>query len=249
MAWQGIWFEAEARDGGARDPDLLEVLMPPITYPYAHAFVNAETERVREARDPGTIFKDGEYHRVYYSLSHGGHETGLDEQGCRILRWLFENFDPDRPDCLAARFSEIPVVLHDPDPARAAAMANALTLIRFLTAGDDQAVARIHVFAWDVRRLGPWRSAAAWEKSVRDFLNGSVLYPEDVDLFDVLARTDLRRHREFAACCTTQIGFVQSLLDWIDEEGWPETDDAKASLMGRLRNSIVDEARFLKQPD
>lgn len=246
MAWQGVWFEPLATPGGGRDPELLSVLMPPIVYPYAHSFVNAEQERVRQSRDPGTIWSEGEYHRVYYSLCHDSRETGMDEQGCRILRWLFESFDPDSTSTVAARFSEIPVVIHADHPAKAAAMANALALMRFLTAEEDQAIAKIMVFPWDVHGLGPGRAAAIYEEHVRSFLAGSVLYPEDVNLFDVLARNDLRGHREFAACCTIQIGFIRSLLDWIDE-AWPETTAERADLETKLRNSLIDEARFLRQ--
>lgn len=248
MAWQGIWFEPEAGPGGLRDPEYLEVLLPPIVYPYSHSFVNAETARVRESRDPGLYWKDGEHHRVFYSLAHDSRETGVGDQGCRILRWLFESFDPDDESTLAARFSEIPVVLHGDHPAKAAAMANALTLIRFLTADEDQAIAKIMVWPWDVNRLGPGRAAAAYESRVREFLAGSVLYPEDVTLFDVLGRADLRSFREFAACCFSQIGFVRSLLDWVDD-GWPESRDEEIALEEKLRNSLIDEARFLKQPD
>jgi len=247
-SWQGIWFESEACEGGARDPAHLRVLHPPIVYPYAHAFVNAEADRVRKSRDPGSLWKDRESRRVFYSLAHDSRETGVGDQGCRIVRWLFESFDPDSRTTLAARASEIPIVIHADHPAKAAAMANALAMIRFLTADEDQAIAKIAILPWEVRRLGPERAAAAYEERVREFLGGSIFYPDDVTLFDVLGRADLRSHRELAACCTTQIGFVRSLLDWIDEE-WPATREAELALEARLRRSLVDEARFLREAD
>ncbi len=247
MAWQGIWFDPEARAGGARDPESFQSLLPPIVYPWVHSFVEAEQERVRRSLDPGTIVVDGERHRVYYALVHDGHETELDAQGCRVLRWLFEHFDPDDPKALAARFSEIPVLLHGEHPGKAAAMANALTLVRFLTAEEDQAVAKICVQPMEVSRLGPARAVAYWEEQARAFLGGSVFYPEDVSVFEVLGRSDLRGHRELPACCFTQIGFLRSLLDWIDEEGWPGNAESARSLEGRLRKSLVDEARFLRE--
>jgi len=248
MAWQGIWFEAEAGPGGARDPEHLTALLAPIVYPYAHAFVNAEAKRLRQAFDPGRIWRDREEHHVFYSLNHHGIETGVDEQGCRILRWLFEHFDPDGESTLAARFSEIPVVVHAPDPAKAAALANGLALLRFLTADEDQAIAKIMIHRYDVRRLGPVRAAAEYERRVLEFLQGEVLYPEDVTLFDVLDRNDLRVHREQTACCASQVPFVRPLLEWIDEYR-PQTDDEREELAGRLRRSIADEARFLKSAE
>jgi hypothetical protein len=248
MAWQGIWFESDAGPSGARSPEYLKALLEPIVYPYAHGFVNEESRRLKGSSDPGRIWKDGDAHRVYYSLDHDGSETALDAQGCRILRWLFECFDPDGPSPLAARFSEIPVVVHSPHPARAAAMANALAILRFLTAAEDQAIARIMIHRWDVRSLGPERAAAEYEERVLEFLEGPVFYPEDVSLFDVLDRNDLRGHREQGACCACQIGFVPPLLEWIDECR-PESDEERRELFRRLRNSLADEARFLRSPD
>ena len=141
MPWQGIWFEPEAGTGRARSPEWFQGFDPPIVYPFAHNFVDAEDTRLRTSGDPGTIYRDRERCRAFYSLTHDGGQTGLDQQGCRIFRWLFENFRPESPTSVSARFSEIPVVIHEPNPAKAAALGNALTLLRFLGAREDQAIA------------------------------------------------------------------------------------------------------------
>src|SRR6266545_1665189 len=120
MAWLGIWFEPCAGAGEGRSPELLRGLAEPIVYPYAHSFVEAETERLTRGRDPGRITRGGERFNVYYSLNHDATQTGLDQQGCRILNWLFmslfcrpvlrtdsaraSNFATDSRNALGARF-------------------------------------------------------------------------------------------------------------------------------------------------
>ena len=245
MPWHGIWFEHEAGEGSARCPSRFEGFDQPLVYPFAHNFFEAEDERLRRSHDPCAIYKGGDRFNVYYSISHDGGQTGLDQQGCRILRWLFDNFQPDSRNVISARFSEIPIVIHEPDPLRAAALGNALTLLRFLGADEDQAIAKILLFRWDPNRGGPQQVAREYENRVFDFLNGEIFYPEDVKLFDVLERSDLREYRSFAPCCESQIGFVRPLLEWIDE-CWPETDDERAALESKLRNSLADEAQYCR---
>ena len=243
MPWQGIWFEHEADEGKARSTEWLRGLVEPSVYPYAHGFVEAETERLRKSRDPSSVFRDGGRFSVYYSISHDGGQTGVNQQGCRILSWLFENFALDGENLLGARFSEIPVVIHEPDPAKAAALGNALVLLRFLAAHEDQAVAKFALYPWNPSRGSPRLAAEDYEKRVIEFLHGQVFYSDDVDLFDVLERNDLKAHRSLAPCCKTQIGFIESLLEWIDE-CWPETPSERAALHESLRRSLADEARY-----
>jgi hypothetical protein len=182
---------------------------------------------------------------VYYSLGHDGGGRGHDEQGCRILRWLFGRFVPHGADSVSARFSEIPVVIHEPDPAKAAAMGNALTLLRFLAAAEDQAIARMLLVRWDPRQGSPAGAAREYERSLFDFLNsGEIFYPEDVDIFDILGRQDLRSHRALHPCCEAQIGFIRPLLEWVDE-CWPQTEEARRDLEAGLRNSLADEAKYV----
>ncbi len=243
MAWLGIWFEPCAGAGEGRSPELLRGLAEPIVYPYAHSFVEAETERLTRGRDPGRITRGGERFNVYYSLNHDATQTGLDQQGCRILNWLFRNFATDSRNALGARFSEIPVVIHSDSPARAAALGNALALLRFLSASEDQAIARILLHPWNPLRGSPRLAAEDYERRVIDFLHGEIFYPDDVTLFDVLERNDLKAHRELGPCCLTQIGFIAPLLEWIDE-CWPKTESDRADLTAKIRNSLADEARY-----
>ena len=264
MAWQGIWFDPWAIEGGPRSPERFRGLVPPIVYPFAHTFVEEESLRLAAVRDPAIMIRGGERFRVFYSLAHDGSHPGLDQQGCRILRWLFENFlppeapppDPDglpregprpkSPLSLCSRFSEIPVIIHAEDPTRAAALGNALALLRFLSASEDQAIAKILLYPWNPYRGSPALAAEDYEKRVIDFLHGEIFYPEEVGLFDVLERNDLKGHRELEACCLTQVGFVAPLLEWIDE-CWPQSDEERADLFKKLRNSLRDEARFLRK--
>ena len=97
MPWQGIWFDHQAREGGARSPEWFQGFDPPVVYPFVHSFVEAEEARLRKSRDPGVIFRDGKPFSAYYSITHDSGENGLDQQGCRIFRWLFENFQPGSP--------------------------------------------------------------------------------------------------------------------------------------------------------
>ncbi len=244
MAWLGIWFDHEARENGPRDPDMFQSLVAPITYPYVHGFIEAETQRLTKGADPGGQWRDDERYDVYYSIAHDGCQTGLDQQGCRILEWLFTNFDQEGRSTLSSRFSEIPVVIHAVDPAHAAAMGNALTLLRFLGASEDQAIAKMMIHPWNALNGHPIMAATEYEKRVLEFLHGDVFYPEGISLFHVLARRDLRAHRKLAPCCSAQIGFITPLLEWIDE-CWPETDAERDDLEGKLRNSLGDEARYL----
>jgi len=246
MAWLGIWFEHEAEDGRARSAEYLRGLVRPVVYPYAHSFVEAEEVRLRESADPSRSRVDGEPFNVFYSLSHDGGQTGLEQQGCRVLNWLFENFDPTGQNVVSARFNEIPVVIHEHDPIKAAAMGNALTLLRFLGASEDQAIAKILLHPWNPLKGNPRLAAEDYEKRAIAFLHGESFYPEGIDAFDVLARRDLRSNRALPPCCETQIGFMRSLLEWVDE-CWPETPDERAELTVKLRNSLDDEAKYRRR--
>lgn len=248
MPWLGIWFEHEGLDGGARDPRWFEGLVEPRVYPYARGFIEAETDRLTRTRDPSTVRERGERCSVYYSINHDGGQSGVDQQGCRLARWLFENFLPSGGSRLASAFSETPLVIHAVDPARAAALGNAFTLLRFLSARPDQAVAKILLEPWDPLRIPPERAAKEYERRVIDFLHGEVLYPDEVTLYDVLARKDLRSHRSLAPCCQTQMGFITSILAWIDE-CWPKTDQERAELTEQIRRSLADEVRYWRKSD
>lgn len=245
MPWQGIWFEHQANDGGSRSPEMFEGFDPPIIYPFVHNFVEAEDTRLRESSDPGGVYQDGQRFKVFYSIAHDGGQTGVDQQGCRILRWLFDNFYPESRTSVSARFSEIPVVIHDPNPVRSAALANALTLLRFLGADEDQAIAKILLVRWDPRCGNPLLAAREYEKRIFDFLNGEIFYPEDVNVFDILERSDLAEHRALSACCESQIGFIRPLLEWIDECR-PESEAERDELEAKLRNSLADEAKYCR---
>jgi hypothetical protein len=245
MAWLGIWFEHGAGEGGPRRPELLKVLAPPVIYPYAHSFIEDEAKRLGSKRDPGEVVRDGERFRVYYSLAHDGGDGLLDRQGCRIVRWLIEGFAPGAAS-VTSRFSEVPVVIHAEDAGRAAALVNALVLLRFLGATEDQAIAKIMIHPWSPFRGSPALAAAEYEKRVLEFLHGEIFYPEDVTLFDILGRNDLREHREMEACCLTQIGAIAPLLEWIDE-CWPKDEAEAADLTAKLRKSLEDEARSLRK--
>jgi len=247
MPWLGIWFESLAVDGGARDPQMLKGLAPPIVHAFAREFIEAESKRLVRTRDPSQVLVDRERFNVYYSLHHDSTQTGVDQQGCRILNWLFQNFEVDSRSAIGARFSEIPVVIHADNPARAAAMANALTLLRFLSAGEDQAIARILIHPWNPLRGSPRLAAAEYERRVIEFLHGEIFYGEDVTVFDVLGRHDLKSHRELGACCKTQISFVEPLLEWVDE-CWPSSEAEARELTAKLRSSLADEARYLRSP-
>jgi hypothetical protein len=246
LPWIGIWFESAAETGASRSPEHFQGLVPPIVYPYAHGFVEAEEDRLRRSLDPGGIRQKGVRYDVWYSIAHDGGQSGLDQQGCRILRWLFGHFALESGSTVASRFSEIPVVIHADNPVRAAALGNALTLLRFLAAREDQAIAKILIYPWTPVRLGVRGAALDFEKRVLEFLHGEIFYPETVDVFDVLARRDLKEHRELAPCCRTQIGFIESLLEWIDEE-WPETPAQRAELRGKLARSLADEAAIFQR--
>lgn len=246
MAWYGIWFESAAGEGGPRSPERFKALVPPRVYPYAHSFIEAEEKRLLNSSDPTTILVDRVRHSVFYSLNHDGCQSGLDQQGCRILQWLFQHFELDSRSAVGARFSEIPVVIHSDEPAKAAALGNALALLRFLSASEDQAIAKILLCPWSFLRGSPDLAAAEQERRLIEFLHGELFYPEDVTLFDVLERRDLRMHRELGHCCLTQIGFIAPLLEWIDD-CWPKTDEEREDLLAKLRSSLADEARYLKQ--
>lgn len=243
MAWLGIWFEHEAGEGGARNPQEFRGLVPPVVYPYARGFVEAEDERLGKSADPGIMVREGERFRVYYSLAHDGEEGGLDRQGCRILRWLFETFSPGSSRAVSLRFSEVPVVIHEAEPARAAALGNALTLLRFLGAREDQVVAKIQLHPWLPVGAADPRGTRNYEQRVTEFLHGEIYYRDEVSLFDVLERRDLRAHRRLPPCCQEQIGFVTPLLEWIDD-CWPATEQGRRDLAEQLRNSLADEARY-----
>jgi hypothetical protein len=221
-------------------------LVPPIVYPYVHGFIEDEEKRLVRAPDPGRRLRDRERFDVYYSLNHDGCQTGLDQQGCRILQWLFRNFEPDSASAVSARFSEIPVVIHSDDPGKAAAMGNALTLLRFLGASEDQAIAKLLIHPWNPLRGSPQAAAADYERRIIDFLHGEIFYPEDVSVFDILSRSDLKAHRTLGPCCLSQIGFVLPLLEWIDE-CWPQTDAERADLISKLKRSLADEASYLRK--
>ena len=245
MPWLGVWFEPEADKDYSRSPEWFEALAAPVIYPYAHSFIEAENQRLQLSRgDPSSVRRDGERYSVYYSLNHDGGDGGLDRQGCSILQWLFANFARESGKKVSLRFSEIPVVIHDADPSRAAALGNALALLRFLGAGEDQAIAKILLWPWDPRRGGPRRASREYEKTVLAFLKGEIFYPDDVTLFDVLERRDLRSHRGLAPCCETQIGFIRPLLEWIDES-WPATPEEGAELQKKLGRSLADEAVYV----
>jgi hypothetical protein len=246
MPWLGIWFEHGAGDGAPRDPAMFEGLVRPVAYPFARNFIEGETKRLLGTKDPGYIRSAGERYSVYYSLAHSGGQTGIDQQGCRVLQWLFENFDPKGRNDISKRFSEIPVVIHAIDPKCAAAMGNALTLLRFLGAAEDQAIAKMVICPWNPQRGNARLAALDYEKRVLEFLHDDIFYPEDVTLFDVLSRRDLKAHRSLSPCCDTQIGFVRPLLEWIDE-CWPKTQEEALELEGKLRNSLGDEASYLKK--
>jgi hypothetical protein len=246
VAWLGIWFESLAGAGQSKSPERFRGLCPPLVYPYVHRFLEEESERLRRSLDPARIVHEGQRFNVYYSLDHDGSQTGLDQQGCRILHWLFERFELGSAGSLSARFSEIPVVIHCDDPRKAAAMGNALALLRFLSASPDQAIAKILLQPWNPLRGGPQAAAEEYEKRVIDFLHGEIFYPEEVTIFDVLERADLKPHRDLGPCCLTQIGFIAPLLEWIDE-CWPQSDAERLGLEEKLRNSLADEARFLRK--
>ncbi len=245
MPWQGIWFEHGGSGGGPRSPEHFKGLVPPVVYPYAHGFVEAEAKRLTSGPDPGRIRRDGERFDVYYSIAHDGGQTGVDQQGCRIFNWLFKSFEPNSASSIGARFSEIPLVIHEDDPAKAAALGNAAALLRFLGAGEDQAIARILLHPWNPLRGSPRLAAEDYERRTIDFLHGGIFYPEDVNLFDILERNDLKAHRSLPACCRTQIGFIGPLLEWADECR-PSNDGERRDLEEKLRRSLADEARYLR---
>lgn len=244
MAWLGIWFDGLAGDDGPRNPEQLQGLVRPIVYPFASAFLEEEGRRLETSRAPDRHARDGTSYGVYYSLDHDGGRGGVDAQGCRIVRWLFEGFSAEGASRRASRFNEIPLVVHCDDPVKAAAMVNALVLLRFLGAAEDQAVAKIMIHPWNVLRGGPSRAALDYERRVLELLHGQIFYGEDVTLFDVLDRPDLRRFRSLPPCCAEQIGFVRSILEWIDD-CWPRSDAERDELTRKLRNSLADEARYL----
>lgn len=246
MPWLGIWFESLAVEEGARSPEMLRGLVPPIVYPYARGFIEEESKRLTRSKDPSRYLRDGERYNVFYSLNHDSTQTGLEQQGCSILGWLFQNFALDSQSTISARFSEIPVVIHTENPSQAAALGNALTLLRFLSASGDQAIAKILVHPWNPFRGSPRLAAEEYERRVIDFLHGEIFYPEDISIFDILGRRDLKSHRELGACCLTQIGFIGPLLEWVDE-CWPSGPDEERDLVEKLRNSLADEARYLKK--
>src|SRR4029453_3227937 len=200
-------------------------------------FGEDEAARLLRAKDPSRITRDGESLRVYYSLGHDSSLTAIDRQGFSILGWLFQHFETDSRSTLSARFSEIPVVIHADDPSKAAAMANALALLRFLSASEDQAIAKVMIHRWRVGHPDPSLAAREYEDRVLAFLSGEVFYPEDVTLFDVLERPDLKSPRELGPFCETQIRFVRPLLEWIDE-CWPRTDAERADLISKVRSSL-----------
>lgn len=246
MTWLGIWFEHEAREGGPRDPAQFKRLVHPVIYPYAHSFIENESRRLEEVEDPSRAREAGEIHSVYYSLNHDGGQNGLDQQGCAILQWLFQNFEPSGRSNISSRFLEIPVVIHAVHPPRAAAMANALTLLRFLARAEDQAVAKIMLTSWDPLRTDNQAAAAEYENRCLEFLQGDRYYAEDIGLFEVLDRMDLKSHRQLEPCCKTQIGFIESLLKWADE-CWPQTRREALDLERKMRDSLADETAYLRR--
>ena len=246
MSWLGIWFEHEAREGGPRDPAQFKRLVHPVIYPYAHNFIENETRRLQDVEDPSRAREGGEIHSVYYSLNHDGGQSALDQQGCSILQWLFQNFEPGGGNNISSRFCEIPVVIHAVHPARAAALANALTLLRFLARAEDQAVAKIMLTSWDPLRNGSQAAAEEYENRCLEFLKGDIYYPEEVGLFEVLDRRDLKSHRQLEPCCKTQIGFIESLLNWADE-CWPRSRQEALELEGKMRESLADETAYLRR--
>ena len=244
MPWQGIWFEPDAEEGKARSPEWFRGLVEPIVYPYAHGFVEAEEQRLGKSRDPSRTTRDGERFDVYYSLSHDGGQSGPSQQGCNIMQWLFEHFTPDGSNSVSARFSEIPVVIHERDPVKAAALGNALTLLRFLGAHEDQAIAKITLHPWNAAsHASPRLAAEDYEQRVLQFLEGERFYPDSVSMFDVLGRRDLKASRSLPPCCAIEIGFIGPLLEWADD-CWPETDAEKKDLETQLKRSLADEARY-----
>ena len=185
--------------------------------------------------------------RVVFSVYHDGPLGGLDQQGCRVPRWLFSHFDAEGRDRLSASFSEIPLVINAVDPARAAALANALVLLRFLGAAEDQAIAKVMLHPWDPFQGSPALATERYEERVLEFLHGEVFYPEGVTLFDVLDRRDLKRWRALAPCCQAQLGFILPILEWIDEVR-PRSEAERKELEAKLRRSLADEARYWVVP-
>ena len=86
-------------------------------------------------------------------------------------------------------------------------------------------------------------AALEYEKRCVEFLNGDLFYPENVGLFDVLGRMDLKSQRHLEPCCKTQIGFIESLLKWADE-CWPQTPAEADELEAKMRGSLADEAAY-----
>jgi hypothetical protein len=125
-------------------------------------------------------------------------------------------------------------------------MANALTLLRFLARAEDQAVAKIMLTSWDPLCKGSQAAAEDYENRCLDFLKGEIYYPEEVGLFEVLDRMDLRSYRQLEPCCKTQIGFIESLLSWADE-CWPQTQREAQELENKMRESLADEASYLRR--
>lgn len=246
MTWLGIWFEHEAREGGSRDPAQFKQLVHPVVYPYAHSFIEEETRRLEEVEDPSRVREGGEIHSVYYSLNHDGGQPELHQQGCSILQWLFQSFEPGGRSNITSRFCEIPIVIHAVHPARAAAMANALTLLRFLARAEDQAVAKIMLTSWDPLRSGRQAAAQEYENRCIEFLKGEIYYPEDISMFEILDRMDLKSHRQLGPCCKTQIGHIESLLNWADECRPRSRGEARA-LEEKMRASLAEETACLRR--
>ena len=65
MTWLGIWFEHEAREGGPRDPAQFKRLVHPVIYPYAHNFIENETQRLQEVGAPSLASAGGDVHSDY----------------------------------------------------------------------------------------------------------------------------------------------------------------------------------------
>ena len=104
---------------------------------------------------------------------------------------------------------------------------------------------KILLFRWELRG-NPQRIAREYEQRIFDFLNGEVYYPDDVDVFDVLGRQDLKSHRALGPCCQSQIGFIRPLLEWIDD-CWPQTDEDRRELREKLTNSLCDEVKYCRK--
>ena len=86
-----------------------------------------------------------------------------------------------------------------------------------------------------------------WEQDTQeDFLKGEIYYPEEVGLFEVLDRMDLKSYRQLEPCCKTQIGFIESLLNWADE-CWPHSRREALELEEKMRESLADETAFLRR--